>query len=192
MISACEVVGSIEWPGEDIASAESHRLYVNFEDPAECSGQVYGWHVCVPEGSNAVSPGGISIAMYSNFGGDDVRMVTGSYTELGLDEDSFNYYEEYRLQCAEYYLESSDYFRVKSGAMVAACWEDFDTGLEFAVENEERSLWGFSVNSCSEEAMSFPTEFSSVEHTALLLTALISEFTLHQQSMQCLLMFFRH
>ena len=166
--------GSIEGRGESITEAlESGTVYVNVADSAECNGVVYGWHVCVSAGSITDIPSEVVIAMYDVFD-NGISMVDGSHTELSVDIEDMYYYD-YGVECLDHMLEPSEYFRVKEGTLVAACWEDIDTGLDMAVEYDDKLLRWISTGSCSEENMGFLNGFGRVRGATLLLTAYISK-----------------
>ncbi|CAI8022472.1 Ephrin type-A receptor 3 [Geodia barretti] len=76
-------------------------------------------------------------------------VVDGSYRELIVSDNDFEYNEEYDLECLDYILEPSEYFRVKRGDVVGVCYEeDSENTLELVVENTERELEILSTESC--------------------------------------------
>ncbi|CAI8022473.1 hypothetical protein GBAR_LOCUS13193 [Geodia barretti] len=119
--------GSINIPtDEDAVEVGSNTVFLNREDPAECDGQVYGWHICRARRSNVPNPE-VILAMYHRVS-SVFTVVDGSYREL---------------------IEPSEYFRVKRGDVVGVCYEeDSENTLELVVENTERELEILSTESC--------------------------------------------
>ena len=100
-------------------------------------------------------------------------MVQGSYIELNLitAEDVF---EE---ECFDYMLEPSQYFNVKYGDLVAACWYSDNNRLELAVLDDEKYLIRIYVDSCSENSFqNFQFSIRYEYYITLRLSAYISEY----------------
>ena len=108
---------------------------------------MYGWHICRARGSNVPNPE-VILAMYHRVS-SVFTVVDGSYRELIVSDNDFEYNEEYDLECLDYILEPSEYFRVKRRDVVGVCYEeDSENRLELVVENTERELEILSTESC--------------------------------------------
>ena len=165
-------------------------MFLNLDDPAQCDGQVYGWHVCRAQGSDE-SPAEVTLAMYHEVE-DSLFLVSRSYREISVNGSDFGYHDDYGLECLDLMLETSDYFRVKRGDVVGACWEDSDNRLELAVEHQDKYLVGLSTGSCSERSLFSPQSSFERSDVTLLLSAYISEYLFMPESNSIVRFFRRH
>ena len=102
-------------------------------------------------------------------------VVDGSYRELIVSDNDFEYNEEYDLECLDYILEPSEYFRVKRRDVVGVCYEeDSENRLELVVENTERELEILSTESCFINIAQVSNQSPRTE-VALLLSVYIGE-----------------
>ena len=129
--------------------------------------------MCRARDSNVQNPE-VILAVYRSIVVGTFTRVSGSYKDLSVSEDDFEYNEEYELECLDYILGPSEFFRVKRGDMVGVCYEDGSNRLELVVEHSEKELEILSTGqSCSIVARisdQFPRE-----EVALLLSVYIGE-----------------
>ena len=134
---------------------------------------MYGWHICRARGSNAPNPE-VILAMYHRVS-SLFTVVDGSYRELSVSDVDFEYNEEYDLECLDYILDPSEYFRVKREDVVGVCYEEnSENRLELVVENMERELEILSTDSCTRNTARVSDQSPRTE-VALLLSVYIGE-----------------
>ena len=136
--------GSIIATDENVVEIGTNRIFLNAEDPAECDGKVYGWHICRPRDSN-VQNSEVIIAMYrevpSALTDRNIFTVVGdSLKDLNVSEEYFDDNDKYGLECLDYMLEPSDHFKVKRGDVVGVCYESSENRLELVVEEPAKEI----------------------------------------------------
>ena len=164
--------GSIIATDENAVEIGSNRIFLNAEDPAECDGKVYGWHICRPRGSD-VQNSEVIIAMYrevpSALTDRNIFTVVGdSFRDLNVSEEYFDDNEKYSLECLDYMLEPSDHFKVKRGDVVGVCYESTENRLELVVEEPAKDLVILSADSCFRNNTRISSHSPRVEVTLLL------------------------
>lgn len=171
---------------ETAGPLESAHVYINVNDPVQCSGKVYAWFLCPLLESDGGSFD-LVLAMY-RFQQNDLIIVKRSYYELNISEEYFD------DDCIYIPLERSEWFNVVHGDMVAACWyeegeeeeeedeedEDDETWIELAVHKGGKNLAEFEpsfAHSCSESHITLLREdnIGTIYDQTLLLTAFISK-----------------
>lgn len=152
------------------------KIFLNYEDPAECDGEVYGWQLCRARDRGAF----LSLRLTEIYVGIFRRGPNGSLpflinsTLISVRGEDFNYSLEYDRECVEIWLEESEYFRVETDDLVGACWEQsFIRGLGITAKHLEKSLTVYEADSCllnNDDSIS-----NSRPETTLLLSAYISK-----------------
>lgn len=174
-----------------VGPLESAHVYINIADPVQCSGRVYAWHLCPFLESDTEQSGlegddvqsgsfELVLAMY-RLQNDNLIIVKKSYHELSV--------ENFDGDCLYVPLESSEWFDVNEGDMVAACWYDEeeeeveegnDIRIELAVHRDDKDIAEFEhdfVQSCSKSQIQLLHDdaLDTIDDQTLLLTAYISK-----------------
>ena len=152
---------------------DRYRVYISGNDSAQCNGQVYGWRICPypidDYDTDELENFHVVLAMYH---AGLQSMVQGSYIRLNLPAE-----DVFEDECFDYMLEPSQYFNVKYGDMVAACWYNNYNKLDLTVLDDWRYLIVYRGGvTCSEDAFHNLQIFMGYEeYITLRLSAYISE-----------------
>ena len=95
---------------------ETATVYINTQEVAPCDGTVYGWQYCSNPTSVEDSPSQVQVSMYRSGDDDSYELVSGSLYSLIVEGNIDSY------TCRDIFLNSSEYFSIQQGDMVAACW----------------------------------------------------------------------
>lgn len=169
---------------EPVGPLESAHVYINNDNPVQCRGTVYAWHLCPTLESDHINEESaesedepyevdLVLTMYRSRPNGNLKIVKGSYHEIS-EEVSVD-------ECINIYLERSEWFEVNEGDMVAACWYDGNE-IELAVHQDGKNLIEFEhsqIQSCSENLITFlDYDYTDTIYSqTLFLTAYISKPT---------------
>ena len=149
------------------------RVYLNMNEPAVCSGTVYGWRYCFEPDGDA-PPHALVLAMYRPQRNRAYQLVPGSYYLLTIKEDLDTF------SCLSTTLEPSEYFTVQENDVVAFCEPLMTLRVEVFFRRDDNSLRSWNARGCSESRItSSPLQLQNtnnrVRDRVFLLSALISE-----------------
>ena len=155
-------VGNLGGSDDPVQGPKIDTVYIDAQNPAPCSGKVYGWQLCT---HSFHAPASVQFSMYrSGDESDSYTLVNGSVYELTL-RNSFSTYT-----CLDRFLEEAEYFSVEEGDLVAACWGQGNNRVEiFSLRRGRRLMEG---GSCSQSVINDPEQ---VVRRQISLSAYISE-----------------
>ena len=117
---------------ETAGPLESAHVYINVDDPVQCSGKVYAWLLCPLLESDDELSGSLELvlAMYRFQQNGNLSIVKRSYYELNMSAEYFD------GDCIHVPLERSKWFDVVEGDMLAACWYEEEEEEEESGDEE--------------------------------------------------------
>ena len=152
----------------DDPGPEEGHVYLNMNEPAVCSGTVYGWRYCFDPDDDP--PHVTVLAMYRPQQNGSCQLVPGSYYLLTLEEDLD------RFSCRSTTLEPSEYFTVQENDVVAVCETPMTQRVEVFFRRSGNTLQSWNAGGCSESQItSSPLQLSNRNNRVFLLSAIIGK-----------------